>query len=127
MPGSNFARFEEVKVPVSNSADFFQKSAPWRILEYWEGGGGVRNNKTDVTYAAGQHVISHKAPIHNTHPTYEDTLHIDPIHHHLTRSQEIRWRSIQGVMSWMGNRKGNLQNKEMLPNTISVSFELERK
>ena len=33
LPGSNFAPFEEVKVPVSNSADFFQKSAPWRILE----------------------------------------------------------------------------------------------
>ena len=33
LPGSNFAPFEEVKVPVSNSADFFQESAPWRILE----------------------------------------------------------------------------------------------
>ena len=32
LPGSNFAPFEEVKVPVSNSAEFFQKSAPWRIL-----------------------------------------------------------------------------------------------
>ena len=26
LPGSNFASFEEVKVPVSNSAEFFQKS-----------------------------------------------------------------------------------------------------
>ena len=25
--------FEEVKVPVSNSAEFVQKSAPWGILE----------------------------------------------------------------------------------------------
>ena len=25
--------FEEVKVPVSNSADFFLKSVPWRILQ----------------------------------------------------------------------------------------------
>ena len=33
LPGSNFAPFEVVKVPVSNSAEFFQKSAPWRILE----------------------------------------------------------------------------------------------
>ena len=31
--GSNFAPFEEVKVPVSNSADFFKKCAPWGILE----------------------------------------------------------------------------------------------
>ena len=30
-PGSDFAPFEQVKVPVSNSAEFFQKSAPWRI------------------------------------------------------------------------------------------------
>ena len=29
--GSNFAPFEEVKVPVSNSAEIFKKSAPWRI------------------------------------------------------------------------------------------------
>ena len=27
LQGSNFAPFEEVKVPVSNSAEFFQKSA----------------------------------------------------------------------------------------------------
>ena len=33
LPGSNFALFEEGKGPVSNSAKFFQKSAPWRILE----------------------------------------------------------------------------------------------
>ena len=36
LPGSNFAPFEEVKVPVSNSVDFPpppKKSAPWRILE----------------------------------------------------------------------------------------------
>ena len=33
LPGSNFAPFEEVKVPVSNSTEFFQKSATWRILE----------------------------------------------------------------------------------------------
>ena len=33
LPGSDFAPFEEVKVPVSNSAKFSQKSAPWRILE----------------------------------------------------------------------------------------------
>ena len=34
LPGSNFAPFEEVKVPVSNSADFFspKKTAPLRIL-----------------------------------------------------------------------------------------------
>ena len=31
-PGSNFAPFEQVKVPVSNSAEVFQKGAPWRIL-----------------------------------------------------------------------------------------------
>ena len=37
LPGSNFAPLEEVKVPVSNSADFFQKSAPWRILEDFGG------------------------------------------------------------------------------------------
>ena len=34
LPGSNFAPFEEVKVPVSNSADFVQNSAPWGV---WEG------------------------------------------------------------------------------------------
>ena len=28
LPGSNFVLFEEVKVPVSNSAEFFQNSAP---------------------------------------------------------------------------------------------------
>ena len=33
LPGSNFVPFEEVKVPVSKSADFFLLSAPWRILE----------------------------------------------------------------------------------------------
>ena len=33
LPGSSFAPFEEVKVPVSNSAELFQKSAAWRILE----------------------------------------------------------------------------------------------
>ena len=34
LPGSNFAPFEEVKVPVSNSAEFSpKKSAPWRILK----------------------------------------------------------------------------------------------
>ena len=33
LPCSNFAPFEEVKVPVSDSADFPQKSAPWRTLE----------------------------------------------------------------------------------------------
>ena len=33
LPGSNFAPFEEVKVPVSNSAECFQKTAPWRILD----------------------------------------------------------------------------------------------
>ena len=33
LPSSNFAPFEEVNVPVSNSAEFFRKSAPWRILE----------------------------------------------------------------------------------------------
>ena len=34
LPGSNFAPFEEVKVPVSNIAKFVsKKSAPWRILE----------------------------------------------------------------------------------------------
>ena len=32
LPGSNFAPFEEVKVQVCKSADFFLKSAPWRIL-----------------------------------------------------------------------------------------------
>ena len=33
LAGSNFAPFQEVKVPVSNSVDFFfQKSVPW-ILE----------------------------------------------------------------------------------------------
>ena len=31
LPGSNFALFEKVQVPVSNSAEFFQKSASWRI------------------------------------------------------------------------------------------------
>ena len=30
LPGSNF---EEGKIPVSNSADFFQKSDPWSILQ----------------------------------------------------------------------------------------------
>ena len=30
---SNSAPFEEVKVPVSNSAEFFPKSATWRILK----------------------------------------------------------------------------------------------
>ena len=35
LPGSNFAPFEEVKVPVSNSAEFFKKSAPWRIWGGW--------------------------------------------------------------------------------------------
>ena len=29
---SNFAPLEEVKVPVSNSAEFLKKCAPWRIL-----------------------------------------------------------------------------------------------
>ena len=33
LPGSNFATFEEVRVPVSNSAEYFKKSAPWMILE----------------------------------------------------------------------------------------------
>ena len=33
MPGSNFAPFEEVKVPVSNSAELSHKSDPWRIFE----------------------------------------------------------------------------------------------
>ena len=33
LPGSNFAPFERVKVQVSNSAEFFPKSAPWRILQ----------------------------------------------------------------------------------------------
>ena len=38
MPGSNFAPFEEVKVPVSNSADFFQKKS---LLEDFGGFGVV--------------------------------------------------------------------------------------
>ena len=35
LPGRNFAPFEEVKAPVSNSADLFflKKRAPLRILE----------------------------------------------------------------------------------------------
>ena len=33
LPGSNFAPFEKVKVPVSNSSDFFPKKVPQRILE----------------------------------------------------------------------------------------------
>ena len=33
LPGSNFAPFEDMKAPVSNSADFLsQKRANWRIL-----------------------------------------------------------------------------------------------
>ena len=39
LPGSNFDPFEEVKVPVSNSAEFFPKSAPW---EDFDGFGMVR-------------------------------------------------------------------------------------
>ena len=44
LPGSNFAPFEEVKALVSNSAEFFPKSAPWRI---WEdlGGFGSSNDR----------------------------------------------------------------------------------
>ena len=33
LPGRNFAPFEEVKVPVSNSAEIVPKSAPWRMLQ----------------------------------------------------------------------------------------------
>ena len=33
LPGSNIAPFKDVKVPVSNSAEFFQKSDPWIIME----------------------------------------------------------------------------------------------
>ena len=41
LPGSKFAPFEEVKVPVSNSAEFFLKTAPWRIWEDWGGFGKI--------------------------------------------------------------------------------------
>ena len=37
LPGSNFAPFEEVKVPVSNSADFFQKLPHGGFLRIWGG------------------------------------------------------------------------------------------
>ena len=37
LPGSNFDPFEEVKVPVSNSAEFFQNCAP--LVDF--GGFGV--------------------------------------------------------------------------------------
>ena len=43
LPGSNFATFEEVKVPVSNSAEFFQKDVP---LEDFEGFRVVRVKAT---------------------------------------------------------------------------------
>ena len=36
LPGSNFAPFEEVNVPVSNSADFFQK----KVGGFWKIWGG---------------------------------------------------------------------------------------
>ena len=44
LPGSNFAPFEEVKVPVSNSADFFPKKCP---LEDFLRFGVVRVNKVN--------------------------------------------------------------------------------
>ena len=33
LPGRNFAPLEEVKVPLSKSAEFFPKSGPWGILQ----------------------------------------------------------------------------------------------
>ena len=45
LPGINFAAFEEVKVPVSNSAEFFQKSGP---MKDFGGFGVVRVKFKDV-------------------------------------------------------------------------------
>ena len=44
LPGSNFAPFEEVKVPVSNSDEFFQKKCPF---ENFGGFGVVRVKDLD--------------------------------------------------------------------------------